>query len=126
MTTRPNQTLFARTHTLDDGLRARLRLARPGDQRPLAELLQRLGFPALERELLELVRFDPHRRAVICATALVDGREQVLGFGAIDLREPGGSGTVVVEPRHAATVSRLLRSALAARAESRGAGALAA
>lgn len=126
MSRRPNHTLFARTHTLDDGLRVRLRLARPGDQRPLATLLDRLGFTPLEHELLELVRFDPQRRAVICATALVDGREQILGFGAISLGDPGGGATVVVEPEHAVAVSRLLRGALGARAGRRRAGTLAA
>jgi hypothetical protein len=113
--------VFARSHRLSDGLRVRLRLARPSDQRPVAALLARLGFAPSMAELLDLVRFDPHRRAVICATALVGGRERVLGFGAIDLEQPVGSATVVVEPEHALELTRLLRRALAARSRRRSA-----
>lgn len=117
-----DRAVFARTHRLDGGLRVRLRLARPGDQGPMSALLDRLGYAPSEGELLDLVRFDPHRRAVICATALVGGRERVLGFGAIDLEAPAAAATVVVDPDHACDVTRLLRRALAARRSARTAG----
>lgn len=110
-----NPTVFSRTHRLDNGLRVRLRLARPGDEGPLAVLLARLGYDPSESELLDLVRFDPHRRAVICATALIGGRDRVLGFAAADLGADARSATVVVDPEHARGVSRLLRSAITSR-----------
>lgn len=112
-------TLFARAHRLDDGLRVRLRLARPGDQRLLIDLLDRLGFTASEIALLDLVRFEPHRRAVICATALIDGNERMLGFGAIDLDSPQETATVIVDKPHEQAVTPLIRQALHARAQVR-------
>jgi hypothetical protein len=108
-------TVFSRTHRLDGGLRVRLRLARPGDQRPLVALLERLGYTPSESELLDLVRFDPQRRAVICATALIGGRERILGFGAVENHGDAGTATIVAEPEHAAGVSRLLRRAINSR-----------
>lgn len=112
-------TLFARAHRLGDGLRVRLRLARPGDQRLLIGLLDRLGFTASEIALLDLVRFEPRRRAVICATALIDGSERMLGFGAIDLDSPQETATVIVDTPFEAAVTPLLRQALRARAQMR-------
>lgn len=109
-------TVFARSHRLRDGLRVRLRLARPGDEGHLADLAARLGFSPSEPALRDLVRFRPHGRSVVCATALVHGQEQVIGFGA-DSAE--GSATVLVEPDHAAELTPLLRRALGARAASR-------
>jgi hypothetical protein len=72
---------FARTHPLPGGPAVRLRLARRGDAPAVRELLG-----ASEVEVARLLSFDPARRAVICACAPVDGRETVVGVGAIDLR----------------------------------------
>jgi hypothetical protein len=108
-------TIFSRTHRLEDGLRVRLRLARPGDQGPLVALLSRLGFAPSEAALLDLVRFDPQRREVVCATALIGGRERILGFGALELEPRAGSATVVADPAHAPEVNRLLRRAINSR-----------
>jgi len=112
--------IFARSHRLSDGLRVRLRLARPGDQGPLVDLLDRLGFSPSESHLLDLVRFD-RGRAVICATALLAGTERIVGFGAIDPRAAGASAWVVVDPDHAAELTPLIRSALDARTHTRAA-----
>lgn len=112
--------VFARSHGLGDGSRVRLRLARPGDQAPLVDLLRRLGFAPSQPHLLALVRFDPDR-AVICATALLEGAERIIGFGAIDERTAGARAWVVVDPDCADEVTPLIRSALEARAQARAA-----
>jgi hypothetical protein len=72
---------FARTHSLPGGPPVRLRLARRGDAPALRELVG-----ASEVEVARLLAIDPARRAVLCACAPVDGRETVVGVGAIDLR----------------------------------------
>ena len=100
---------------MPDGLRVRLRLARSGDQRPMADLLARLGFEPSTGQLQELVRFDPRQRAVVCATALVDGGEHVIGFGLIDLDAPRSPASVVSDPVHGRALTRLIREALDAR-----------
>ena len=67
---------------------------RRGDAGAVAELLAGRGIEASDVDLARLLAFDPARRAVICACAPVDGRETVVGIGAIDLRRGRG-------PRHA-------------------------
>ena len=104
--------VFTRTHRLAGGLRVRLRLARPGDEGPLAELLDRLGFAPSRAQLLELIRFDPHERAVICATGLVEGTERALGFGLIDTRGSRAPATVVADPAGGPELTQLIRGAL--------------
>ena len=103
---------LTRTHRLAGGLRVRLRLARPGDEAPLADFLGQLGFDPSTPELVDLIRFDPHQRALICATALIDGREQLLGFGLIDTGTPRAPATVVADSAHGPDLIRLLRDAL--------------
>jgi hypothetical protein len=108
---------LAHSHRLDGGLRVRIRLARPADQPLVADLLGRLGFQPSHSLLLDVMRFDPHRRAVVCATALVGGTERVVGFGAADLQSRGAPATVVAEPEHGRELVRLLRGGLRARAQ---------
>ncbi len=109
--------MLTHSHRLDGGLRVRVRLARPGDQPLVAELLERLGFQPSHSLLLDVMRFDPHRRAVVCATALVGGTERVVGFGAVDLQSRGAPATVVAEPEHGRELIRLLRRGLRARTQ---------
>ena len=105
--------LFARSHRLDDGLRVRLRLARPGDEPPIAGLLDRVGLVAGDLDLARLVRFDPRRRAVVCATALVAGAEHVIGFGMISVGHGQPSPeALVVDPERADAVRPLLARGL--------------
>jgi hypothetical protein len=107
---------FTRSHRLENGIRVRLRLARPGDQRPVARLLGHLGFDPEVPQLLDLVRFDPSERSVVCATALIGGAERVIGFGAVDRTVDGAPATVVAEPDFGPELIRLLRGGLRARA----------
>jgi hypothetical protein len=82
--------LLARSYPLARGPRVRLRLARPHDAPAIRALMERRGLQPEELEIARLVRFDPRTRVVICALALVDSIETVVGLGAIDL-VPGGS-----------------------------------
>jgi len=112
-----SRSMFGRLHRLDGGLRVRVRLARPSDQPLVADLLERLGFQPSHSLLLDVMRLDPHRRAVVCATALVGGTERVVGFGAVDLQSASAPATVVAEPEHGRELIRLLRGGLRARAQ---------
>ncbi len=62
-----------------------LRLARVGDLPGLEDLFARQGRPDDDLELARLVRSDPRRRLVICATALIGSVPTVVGVGAIHL-----------------------------------------
>ena len=82
--------LLARYYVLPRGPRVCLRLARIRDMPGIQELFARHGLAPDELELARLVRADPRRQIVICATALVNGAETIVGVGAIDLeRTPG-------------------------------------
>jgi hypothetical protein len=64
------------------------------------------------------VQFDPRRRCVICATALIDGAETLVGVGAIqlDTERPAEPETLVATGEHAVDVAELLTGALIGRA----------
>ncbi len=69
-------------------------------------------------ELARLVRFDPRHRLVICATALIDARETIVGVGAIGLGprrapEPDLLWSTTSSPK---VSSELLHEALVGRA----------
>ncbi len=68
--------------------------------------------------MARLIRFDPRRRLVICATALVGSREWIVGIGAIDLVAPGEPhpDTVVVDAEQTEGLDELLTRALLGRA----------
>lgn len=77
--------LLAHSYRLPGGELVCLRLARSRDLPAIADLYARSGLPCTELELARLARCDPRRRLVICATALVEAAETVVGVGAIDL-----------------------------------------
>jgi hypothetical protein len=77
--------LLARSYVLPRGPRVCLRLARLRDLPSVGQLLQRQGIEPDELELARLMRSDPRRRLVICATALIGSAETVVGIGAIEL-----------------------------------------
>jgi hypothetical protein len=74
---------MAHTHSLPEGTRVGLRLARARDEAPLKALLARAGAEYNDLDVARLVRFDPRQRMVICASQLFDGTELVVGLGAI-------------------------------------------
>ena len=108
--------LLSRTYELSQGPRVRLRYARRSDLPGLRLLLAQRGIEADDVALGRLVRYDPSRRAVICATAPVDGTELIVGVGAIDLRSDGEPETLVVDEALTEGLVELLASALVGRA----------
>ncbi len=96
----------------------RLRLPQLRDAPAIRELLRSQGRGPEELEAARLVRFDPRRRLVICATVLLDSREAMVGIGAIDLA-PGGQirpDTLVADAEQAEGLDELLTRALIGRA----------
>ena len=110
--------LLARTYALPSGLRVTLRLARARDRAGIEELLRQQTSPNNELEPGRLVSFDVSDRVVLCATALVDMRERLIGFGTIDLAalDAGHPAYIVVDPAYGDGLSPLLHDALLGRA----------
>jgi hypothetical protein len=108
--------LLSRTHELPAGPRVRLRYARRSDLRGLRALLEARDIDASDVALSRLVRYDPSRRAVICASAQIGGTEVVVGVGAIDLHEHAEPDTLVVDGALTPGLTELLAAALVGRA----------
>jgi hypothetical protein len=109
--------LLARSYVLPRGPRVCLRLARIRDQTSIGELLERQGFAPDELDLARLVRFDPRRRLVICATALIETAESVVGVGVIDLEQDDRApALLVVDDLATDGLAQLLSDALVGRA----------
>jgi hypothetical protein len=104
--------LLSRTYELPAGPRVRLRLARRSDLPGLRALLEQRGVEASALALERLVRYDPRRRLVLCATAPLGGTEAIVGVGAIELDERLEPDTVVVDERVTAGLPELLAGAL--------------
>src|SRR5436190_19974542 len=112
--------LLARTYELPSRQRVRLRLARRSDLSGLRALLAQRGIEPSALELERLVRYDPRRRLVLCATAPIDGTEAVVGVGAIELGSPRPEpDTIVVDERVTEGLPELLKAALVGRAARR-------
>ena|SRR5437763_4973630 len=109
--------LLATSYDVGDGLRVRLRMARGSDLAPIRALIERRD-GTRELDLHSLLQFDPRRRCVICATALIDSAETLVGVGAIDLDGDGPAepDTLLVAHEHAEAIAELLAGALVARA----------
>ena len=117
---RQDITVLERIHRLPDGLPVRLRLARAGDQRLLELLLERLGVEASPLEVRRVLRYDPRRRVVVCASALIGKTETLVGLGAVDLTDPDAEpDTLVFDRRLAPELGTLLRDGLRGRLSSR-------
>ena len=118
---RPMETgaLLSRSYALPAGPRVRLRLARSSDLPGLRRLLGRRDVEASDLAVERLVRYDPRRRVVLCATAPLDGTEAVVGVGAIETRPDAEPDTLVVDERLTSGLTELLADALAERAGGR-------
>jgi hypothetical protein len=108
--------LMARHYALPAGLRVCLRLARVSDREGVRRLCERHDLELGELELARLVAFDPRRRLVISATALIGSAETVLGVGAIDLAADADPWLLVVDEQ-AEGLGPLLADALLGRAQ---------
>ncbi len=103
--------LLDRFHTLSGGLRVRVRMARSSDRHGIRDLIERAGAGV---EPIHLVHFDPRRRIVVCATALLDGHETVVGVGSIE--RGAASADLLIADRRAEGAGELLAGVLAERA----------
>ena len=108
--------LLAHYHPLPRGPRVCLRLARRRDLPGISELYAREGMPIDQLALARLVGFELLSQLVLCATALVDSREMVLGVGAIELDRPGEPTLVVVDRERTDGLAELLTDALVSHA----------
>ncbi len=90
---------MARHYSLPGGLRVCLRLARIRDRDGVRRLCEDRDLEIDELELARLGGFDPRRRLVICATALIGSAETVLGVGAIDLAADADPWLLVADDR---------------------------
>ncbi len=109
--------LLARHYVLPRGPRVCLRLARIRDRDGLEALFAGQGISIDELELARLVRSDPREHLLICATALTEAGETIVGAGVIELdggdREPT---VVVVDGSRTEGLGDLLTGALTGRA----------
>ncbi len=111
--------LLARSYELRNGLRVCLRLARVRDQSAIEQLFARTGRPLGDLEIARAVRSDPRQQIVICATALLEYTETVVGFGAIAVSaadDPGGPRPWLLVVDETEGLAPLLTGALAGRA----------
>jgi hypothetical protein len=108
--------LLSRTYELPAGPRVRLRYARRSDLPGLRRLLEARDIEPSDVALNRLVRYEPSRRAVICACAQIGGTETIVGVGAIDLEDGAEPDTLVVEAALAEGLTDLLAAALLGRA----------
>lgn len=111
--------LGAGSHAIHRGPRVRLRLAQVRDIPAIQELL-RVASRDHAVSAGELVRIDPRRRIVICATALIGTAERLVGVAAMDV-DAAVPDLVCVDEALTDGLTELLSRALVARA-----GALAA
>jgi hypothetical protein len=109
--------LLGASYRLSDGTRVRLRLVCASDRPRVRALLSARGVPDSDLATERLLRFDPRARAVVCATALIDGSETMAGVGAIDIGAVAEAPDLLVIDDHApAGVADLLAGALLGRA----------
>ena len=103
--------------TLTDGTPVAVRRVRLRDLDALRAIAVRAGVVCEEFELARLVRSDPGDRLVLCAAAMRDGTEAVLGVGVIEL---SGITTmpslILVDPVYGQPLAVLLADALIDRA----------
>jgi hypothetical protein len=104
--------LLAKYHPLPRGPRVCLRLVRRRDLAAIADLYARQGIAVHELSLARLVSFDLLSMLVLCATALIDSRETVLGVGAIQLDRPTEPTLIVVDEHETDGLDELLSGAL--------------
>lgn len=110
---------MARSYALPRGPRVCLRLIRLRDLRGLERLFERQGLVPDQLELARLVRADPRKQVVICATALIDSGEAIVGVGAIGAdraadREPS---LLLADEQVTEGLAPLLAEALVGRAQ---------
>jgi hypothetical protein len=112
--------LLGASYQLEDGTRVRLRLVAASDFERVRRLLEQAGHDGeADLRAARLTRFDPRRRLVVCASALIDRSEELIGVGAIDLDQAPvfAPDTLVVAAEFIPAVRELLSGALVGRAQ---------
>ena len=110
--------LLARSYVLSGGPRVVLRLARIRDLSAIEALFAREGHGLTGLELARLLRSHPREQLLLCATALIDGSDTVVGFGVIGLdRDTIFPTLLVTDTERAPGLQSLLGEALLGRAE---------
>jgi hypothetical protein len=104
--------LLATTHDAD-GLRVRLRLARPSDALRLRGFLESHA-PRLAAQARRFTFFDPRRRLVVLATAPLEGTEEIVGLAELQTPAPREAVVVVDERTPSTAVRKLLEQAASA------------
>ena len=124
--------LLARTHDVGDGLRVRLRLARPTDARlvrrfidELSEESRRRRFPGAvsEEHVRRFTFFDPRERLVLAACAQMGREQRLVGLADVTLHGTGVAelGVIVADEQQSHGIGTLLTEAIARLALRRGA-----
>ena len=108
--------LLAQYHPLPRGPRVCLRLARRRDLAGIADLYDRQGLAVHDLSLARLVSFDLLKMVVLCASALIDAQETIVGVGAIELDRPSEPTLVIVDEHRTEGLTELLSGALVAHA----------
>jgi hypothetical protein len=114
--------LLSHVYKLPRGPRVRLRLVQRRDVAGIHALLAQRGTEPEELEVRRLMHFDPRRRVVICATALLGAAETLVGLGSIEVGDGSRSmaepepDLLVVDEQLTDGLDELLRAALNGRA----------
>lgn len=116
--------LLARSYALPRGPRVRLRLPSPLDSEQIRDLYARSDEELTDLELARLLRSDLRSFVAICASALIDGRDTLIGIGSINISEDDGVeyARVIVDHHHTDGLDELLCQALSGRAAAIAAG----
>jgi acetyltransferase len=126
---------MATTHAVGDGLRVRLRLARPSDGERVRGFLEGLSPETLHRRFFtalpaipeHLVRhftfYDPRERLIVVAATMAEHGELIVGLADVALEETGVAELAVVvdDGRQHQGVGKLLTEVTASLAARQGA-----
>ncbi|HEY1359619.1 MAG TPA: GNAT family N-acetyltransferase [Thermoleophilaceae bacterium] len=117
--------LLATTHEAGEGLRVRLRLARPSDALGVREFLEQLtpDEPVPSAVVRDYTFVDPRKRLVVAASAPLGGRNRVVGLADVELTGTGVAelGVRVDERARNRGIGKLLTEAVASLAIQQGA-----
>jgi acetyltransferase len=128
-------TLMATTHEVADGVRVRLRLARPSDTERVRAFLEGLSpetrhrrfftaMPAIpEHVVRHFTYFDPRERLIVVAVTMVGASEHIVGLADVALLNTGVAELAVVvdDDRQQQGVGKLLTEVIASLAARQGA-----
>ena len=118
-------TLLSTIHAVDGGLRVRLRLARPSDAQRMQDFFDGLSDETRHRrfssamprgsEVRHFTFYDPRKRLVLAAVAMIGHSEEILGVADVALHDTlvAELGVVVDDERQGMGVGKLLSEAIA-------------